>query len=47
MTGTTQAAQADTVRARVADECTKVAVPVIVRAVANLFPFLGPHEAWE
>lgn len=32
MTGTTREARSDTVRARVADEATKVAVPVIVRA---------------
>jgi hypothetical protein len=32
MTGTTREAKSDMVRARVADEATKVAVPVIVRA---------------
>jgi len=32
MTGTTREARSDTTRARVADEATKVAVPVIVRA---------------
>ena len=31
MTGTTREAKSDMVRARVADEATKVAVPVIVR----------------
>ena len=32
MTGTTREAKSESVRARVTDEATKVAVPVIVRA---------------
>ena len=35
MTGTTREARSDTTRARVADEATKVAVPVIVRAASH------------
>lgn len=43
MTGTTREAKSDMVRARVADEATKVAVPVIVRArpVASNEPSLS------
>jgi hypothetical protein len=39
MTGTTRAAKSDMVRARVADEATKVAVPVIVRTRSPLRVF--------
>ena len=49
MTGTSTAAKSDMVRARVADEATHVAVPVIVRPVAtNLFPLsLGTRKVSE